>query len=111
VRSEASKRGITDQEHWHYNADREVKLSTPAPSIYLRDVGDFGVNNLRISAHCVEDKVPTATSVVIKHFWIEKGERHTDTRRLTKRDNYEILCDGEPVNESSELSVPSGTLP
>jgi hypothetical protein len=100
-----------DQEHWHYNADREVKLPTPARIVYLRYVGDPGVNNLRIYAHCVEDKTPAATPVVIKHVWTEKGMRHSDVQRLTKPGSYEIVCDGKPVNESIELSVPSDVRP
>src|SRR5262249_42574886 len=45
-----------DQDHWHYNVDREVKLDRPARVVYLRYVGDPGVNNLRIYAHCIEDR-------------------------------------------------------
>jgi hypothetical protein len=100
-----------DQEHWHYNADREVKLATPARIVYLRYVGDPGVNNLRIYAHCVEEAPPTATPVVVKHTWMEKGVRHSDTRQLAKPSHYEIVCETEPVNESIELSVPSDVQP
>jgi hypothetical protein len=101
----------SDQEHWHYNADREVKLPTPARIVYLRYVGDPGVNNLRIYAHCVEDKEPAPTPVVIRHVWTEKGVRHSDTQRLTKPGPYEIACEAEPVNESIELAVPSDVQP
>lgn len=101
----------TDQEHWHYNADREVKLSTPARIVYLRYVGDPGINNLRIYAHCVEDKAPAPTPIVIKQIWTEKGMPHSDVQRLTKPGSYEIVCDAEPVNESIELSVPNDVQP
>jgi hypothetical protein len=79
--------------------------------VYVRYVGDPGVNNLRIYAHCVEDKASAATPVVIKQVWTEKGERHSDVQRLTKPGSYEIICDTEPVNESIELSVPSDVRP
>jgi hypothetical protein len=32
-----------DQAHWHYNADREVKLDVPARTVFIRYVGDPGV--------------------------------------------------------------------
>jgi hypothetical protein len=101
----------TDQSHWHYNADREVKLPSPARIVYIRYVGDPGVNNLRIYAHCVEDKTPAPTPVVINHVWTERGVRHSQTRRLNRPGTYDIFCATGPQNERIELAVPSDVKP
>jgi hypothetical protein len=95
-----------DQGHWHYNVDREVRLEKPAKVVYLRYVGDPGVNNLRIYVHCVDDR-PRTGGVVITHRWSEKGERKTRTVRLKGPGAYEVVAGAEPVNESVELAVPS----
>jgi hypothetical protein len=93
--------------HWHYNADVEVKLDAPAPTIYLRYVGDPGVNNLRIYAHCVEERPPAAAPVTITHAWKERGELRKKSVTLEKPGPYEVACDDDPEDERIELSIPS----
>jgi len=95
------------QSHWHYNADVEVKLDAPARLLYLRYVGDPGVNNLRIYAHSVEETRSAAGPVLISHAWREKGELKTKTVRLEKAGPYEITTNDDPADESVEISVPS----
>jgi hypothetical protein len=95
------------QNHWHYNADVEVKLDTPARAVSVRYVGDPGVNNVRIFAHCVEDAPRSPTPVKITHAWREKGELKTQSVSLAKPGPYEVTAGDDPVDESIELAVPS----
>jgi hypothetical protein len=95
------------QSHWHYNADVEVKMETPAPTVYLRYTGDPGVNTLRIYAHCVEDRPSRPTPVRITHAWREKGERRTAAMFLEKPGPYEVTTQEDPEDESVEMAVPS----
>jgi hypothetical protein len=96
-----------DQAHWHYNADREVKLDTPARNLFVRYTGDPGVNNYRIYAHCLDDRPSAASPVTITHAWTEDGRLKTKSVTLEKPGTYEIEAEGEPVDESIELSGPS----
>src|SRR5262249_57529707 len=60
-----------DQDHWHYNVDREVRLDRPARTVFVRYSGDPGVNNLCIYAHCLDDR-PRAPAVVrVTHTCVE----------------------------------------
>jgi hypothetical protein len=95
------------QSHWHYNADVEVKLDAPAKTVYLRYVGDPGVNNLRIFAHCVEDVPPSVSPVRITHAWREQGVLKTQVVTLEKPGPYEVTTDDDPVDVSIEIAVPS----
>ena len=96
------------QAHWHYNADEEVKCDKPAGKVFIEYVGNPGVNNLRIYAHCVEDKPRAATPVKITHVWTEKGVEKTKTVTMDgDGGEYEITCDGDPKEVSIEMSVPS----
>lgn len=96
-----------DQQHWHYNVDREVKLDRPAKVVYLRYVGDPGVNNLRIYAHCLDDPPRPRSPVTIRHAWTEEGRPKTKTVTLEGPGTYEVTTAAEPVDEFIELSVPS----
>ncbi len=97
-----------DQGHWHYNADVEVKLPKPAKTVFLEYVGRPAVNNLRIFAHCVEDRPLPTTPVVITHKWLEGGAEKTRTVTMsTDAGSYEITCGADPKDVSVEMSVPS----
>jgi hypothetical protein len=95
------------QNHWHYNADVEVKLDAPARSVFLRYVGDPGVNNLRIFAHCVEDAPRRGGPVQITHAWTELGRLKTASVTLEKPGPYEVTTQEDPVDEFVELALPS----
>jgi hypothetical protein len=95
------------QSHWHMNADVEVKLDNPAKTVYIRYVGDPGVNSLRIYAHCVEENPPAPTPVSITHAWRERGNLKTKTVSLEKPGAYEIVAEDDPEDEYVELSVPT----
>jgi hypothetical protein len=96
------------QSHWHYNADVEVRLAEPAKDVFIEYVGDPGVNNLRIYAHCVEDRPRAATPVTVTHTWNENGRGRTKTVTLeADSGSYDIEAADEPEDVSIELSVPS----
>jgi hypothetical protein len=101
----------TDQGHWHDNADREIKLPAPAKVIYLRYVGDPGVNNLRIYAHCVDDCPRTGSPVTIRQAWREGGVLKTHSVTLAKPGSYEIVTGADPVDEYLEMAIPSDGKP
>ena len=94
--------------HWHYNADVEVKAEVPSPVVYVRYVGDPAVNNLRIFAHCVEERVPAASPVRITHAWKEKGELKTRSVTIERPGPYEVVAEDDPEDEWIELSIPTG---
>jgi hypothetical protein len=95
------------QSHWHYNADRVVKLDVPARRLFLRYTGDPAVNNLRIYTHAVDDERPIASPVVITHGWTEAGELKTFRVTRDLPGAYELVTAGEPTNVFVELSIPS----
>jgi hypothetical protein len=94
--------------HWHFNGDREVRLDVPARTVYLRYEGDPAVNNIRVYAHCVEEKPRARGPIRIRHGWREEGAPRTRTVTLRGPGAYTITCDREPVDEFVELAVPSG---
>jgi hypothetical protein len=94
--------------HWHYNADVEVKLDAPAKTVFLRYVGDPGVNNLRIFAHCVADRPCAPSAVRITHAWRENGALKTKTVTLPGAGAYEVVADDEPEDASIEIAIPGG---
>ncbi|MDA1190722.1 MAG: hypothetical protein O3A46_03445, partial [Candidatus Poribacteria bacterium] len=97
----------TDQAHWHYNADREVLLDAPAKTVYVKYVGDPGVNAVRIYAHCVDDEGFARRPVTITHGWSVGGEARSQSVVMEGDGAYEILVEGEPEDEFVELSVAS----
>jgi hypothetical protein len=95
----------TGQAHWHYNADRTVKLDTPARKVFIRYTGDPGVNNIRIYAHAVDEKPGEPSQVVVTHTWTENGQRQSKSVTLTRPSAYQIAAQGDPLNESVEIQV------
>ena len=96
------------QSHWHTNADVEVKLEEPARTVYVRYLGDPGLNNIRIYAHCLDEKKYAGGPVIITHSWTEGGAARSSSVRLEGPGEYDIECAADPVDESLEISVPSG---
>jgi len=100
------------QSHWHYNADVEVKLPRPAKVLFIEYVGDPAVNNLRIYAHCVEDRPRPATPITVTHRWTEGGRPKSKTVTLAgDAGTYEITAAEDPQDVAVELSVPSAGRP
>lgn len=97
----------TDTEHWHSNGYRELKLPSPAETLYVRYVGDPALNNFHIYAHCLDRARQSASPVRITHAWSEKGQRKSKSVTLAQPGPYEITTGDEPVNESVEIAVAS----
>lgn len=98
-----------DQYHWHYNADRELKLPQPAETVYLRYSGDPAVNNIRVYAHCLDDQPRASQPLTVKHVWTENNGGNTKQFQVTVPDgaSYEVEAAGEPTDDSIEISLPS----
>jgi hypothetical protein len=98
----------TGQAHWHYNADRVVKLDSPARKAFIRYTGDPGVNNIRIYTHAVDDKPREASPVIVTHAWTENEQHQKKSLTLKEPMAYEITSQTEPANDSIEISILSG---
>jgi hypothetical protein len=96
-----------DQGHWHYNIDREVKLETPAKTLFLQYVGHPAVNTIRIYAHYVSDRPRSSAPVTITHVWTEGRSIRTRTVTMARPGTYEVVTSEEPVDEAVEISVAS----
>ncbi len=92
--------------HWHYNAAAEVPLDSLTKTLYVRYTGHPAVNNFAIYAHCVPEKPPTPSPVVVTHVWRALGEEHRTSVTLAGGGQYHINVDGDPVNVSVALQVP-----
>ena len=99
----------SDQSHWHYNVDREVKLPEPARELFVRYLGEPALNNIRIDAHCLDDRPRAPAPLLITHAWSEDGVRHTRQVRLEQPGDYEVEAGADPADEFIEMAVPSGT--
>ncbi|MBI2929925.1 MAG: hypothetical protein HYY24_30065 [Verrucomicrobia bacterium] len=100
----------TDQKHWHYNVDREVKLDAPAHAVFVRYVGDPAVNNIRLYAHCLDDPPRAAAPLLVTHRWSEASVPKSKQVTLAGPGEYEIVTDAEPEDESVEIAVPSRSV-
>ncbi len=97
----------TDQSHWHYNVDREVRFDTPARTVFVRYMGDPAVNNVRLYAHCLDDTPRASAPLLVTHRWTESGEPKSKQVTLAGPSEYEIVTEAEPADESIEITVPS----
>ena len=97
----------TYTEHWNYNGYAEVKLPQPAERLFVRYVGDPGLNNIYIYAHCVEEPRRSKQPVVITHVWREGGRQKTQSVTLKGPGTYKIVVGDDPVEESIEIAIPS----
>ena len=97
----------TEQTHWHYNVDREVKLDTPANAVYVEYVGNPHLNAYRLIAHCLDDQPRPATPLTVKHVWTEGDLPKEHSQTLNEAGRYAISAGTAPVNTLIELSVPS----
>src|SRR5574340_444901 len=96
----------TDTDHWHNNGYREVRLDRPAERLFVRYVGDPGLNNFRIYAHCTDDGRRSARPITITHVWTENQKRRSQMVTLRSAGPYEIVTDSEPTDESSAVAGP-----
>ncbi len=97
----------TEQSHWHYNVDREVKLDKPAGTVYVQYEADPALNGYRLFAHCLDDQPRPATPLTVKHAWTEGGVPKEHSQTLHEAGGYAVTAGADPVNTLIELSVPS----
>jgi hypothetical protein len=97
----------TDMGHWHFNASREVRLDKPANELYVRYFGDPALNNFKIYAHCLDDRLRQSSPAVVTHTWTENGVEKSKRFRFDSADEYEIVAGANPIDKSIEIAVPS----
>jgi hypothetical protein len=95
-------------DHWHYNADVEVRLAAPARMLYVRYTADPGMNGVRLYAHCLRDEPCRPSPVVITHAWREGGKERVKSVRLEGPGHYTIEAGEDPEDEYVEIAVPGG---
>jgi hypothetical protein len=84
-----------------------VRLDQPVGTLFVRYTGEPAVNNIRIFAHCVEDRSRPQAPVSVTHVWSENGVRKTRHVQLDSPGEYEIEVKDEPVDESIDLACAS----
>jgi hypothetical protein len=94
-------------QHWHYHADREVRLDQPVRVAFVRFTGDPAVNNIRIFAHCLESCDRTTNRVEVTHGWREKGQCRQARFPVTVPGEYEMTVTEDRQEEWIRLAVPS----
>jgi outer membrane protein assembly factor BamB len=82
-------------------------LDQPAEAVYVRYVGDPALNNYQVYAHCLDDGRPSAVPVEITHRWTEGSEARSKSVQVRGPGTYEVFTEGDPVDESITISVPS----
>ena len=92
-------------EHWHYSMDGDAVLDTPAETVYLKYVGDPGLNQVWIYTHCLE--TAPLSPVQVTHGYALDGEPHEDSFTFAEVADYEIDCLAEPENRFIRFAAPS----
>ena len=92
--------------HWLYNYDTDIKLDQPAETVYIKYIGNPGVNVLRASLHLTPPR-PADTAVKITHGYKLAGKDQEKTVDLAKPGEYSIDCDGEVENVFIKIEKPS----
>lgn len=99
----------TPQSHWSYQVDREVKLNSPANSVYVRFDAHPALNAYRLFAHCIDNTPVVPSALRIRHQWMAGGDLREHSEVLQPgATGYQVEVDGEPANISIELSVAGG---
>ncbi len=97
----------SDMQHWHTNAQAEVRLDEPADAVYLKYSGDPAVNTLSIYAHVLDDAAINNSPVSIKHQWLEGGQLREYSTSTDFASSYTIDVSDNPTDISIEMSVAS----
>lgn len=99
----------TEQTHWHYNVDREVKLDQPASNVYVEYEANPNLNAYRLIAHCLDDQPRPSPPLTVKQVWTEGETQKEHVQTLAEAGRYSITAGADPVNGLIELSVPAST--
>jgi len=96
-------------DHWHYGMDGDVVLDGPADEVYVKYIGDPGLNQVWIHAHCLEHS--PVSPVRVTHGYEVAGQARESSFVFAEDTDYEICCDGEPENRFIQFSVDSQPTP
>ena len=92
-------------EHWLYGMDGDAVLPEPVDRVFLKYVGDPGLNQAWVYVHCLETAPPS--SVHVTHGYELDGEVQEDSFSFADAADYEIDCSSEPANDFIQFSVHS----
>ncbi|HJP30650.1 MAG TPA: hypothetical protein QGF95_08855 [Candidatus Latescibacteria bacterium] len=96
-------------EFWHTGMDGDVVLDTPIETIHLKYVGDPGLNQIWIYAHCLESAPPSPLRVT--HGYEIDGELREEEHLVDRAAEYEMVCESEPENRYLRFAVDSCRTP
>ena len=92
-------------EHWHCGMEEDAILEEPVETVYVKYVGDPGLNQVWIYAHCLEEEKQAGLQVT--HGYEMEGEMREDSFTFTEDTGYEIDCATEPENRFIRFAVDS----
>lgn len=92
--------------HWRYNWDTDVLPEKPTDEVYVKYVGDPGLNVVRACLHLLP-KRPPQKRVRIVHGYRMDGQPYRKTVDLDGSASYTIQCESKPENVFIEIAVPS----
>ena len=81
-------------------------LDEPVKEVYVRFIGDPGLNAVRACLHVIPDSSPSQALQLVHEYHM--GDKQiTHAIDLKNAGSYEINCPEEPENISIRLAVPS----
>ncbi|MBW7997882.1 MAG: hypothetical protein FVQ81_15195 [Candidatus Glassbacteria bacterium] len=92
--------------HWHYGMDEDVVLASAAEKIWLKYVGNPGVNQIWVYAHCLPNK-GAAQNAELTHGYRIGGELLEKKFTFDGPGEYTVNCPEEPENVYLDLYNPS----
>ena len=92
-------------EFWHAGMDGDAVLDEAVEAVYLKYVGDPGLNQIWIYAHCLEPAAPSPIKVT--HGYELDGERTEEMFVFEEDSDYAIDCPSEPTNRYLRFGVDS----
>lgn len=93
-------------DHWRFNYDTDIRLDSPAETVYLRYVGDPAVNVIRTCLH-LTPAVEHDPAMVITHGYRMDGELAETTVELEGPGEYTVDCADEVENVFIRMAKPS----
>jgi len=92
---------------WHYGMDEDIILEEPAETVYLKYLGDPGLNQVWVYAHCLARSESSGDRVRVTHGYELEGRPVERTFELSRPGNYSIDCPGEPENRYIRFALES----
>ena len=92
--------------HWRMNHDTDIRLDAPADVVYVRYVGDPGLNIMRACLH-LAPKTPHDPAVVITHGYSLDGKMIEKAVKMDRPGAYTVECPGKVENVFVRVEKPS----